>query len=264
MGIAYFKSKRELIDVCNICQQHKKLTYDHVPPQGGIELKAIEIYTIEQRMAGSNLNKGATSQNGLKYRFICQDCNNKLGTTYDIELNNFTKSLALYLKSSLTFLSTTRIKATPDKIIRAVIGHLLAAKSEIDESKLDKQLRGYVFNEKAKLPDNLYIYYWVYPYEQTVLLRDFALLYWREGVKKQGFFQLLKYFPIAFLVTDQSEFDGLQELTVFKNLKSDVDIPIRLNNIMEHDYPERVDDNTVMFMSKETSNGVYARPKKGR
>jgi len=68
----YFKNKRELIDICNICLETKRLSYDHIPPQGGIKLTPVEINTISNRMHGHG-KALFVSQNGLKFRFICQD-----------------------------------------------------------------------------------------------------------------------------------------------------------------------------------------------
>ena len=161
-------------------------------------------------------------------------------------------------------MSVVKIKTKPVKLIKAILGHLLSAKGEIDKSVLDSEIREYIFDDIAVLSDNVHIFYWIYPYQETVILRDFALLYWNGEGKQSGFFQILKYFPIAFIVTNRSSYEGLNELTIYRNFKLDdeVDLPVRLKQIKENDWPERVDENTVLFMSAETGNGVHARPKK--
>ncbi len=205
-----------------------------------------------------------TSQNGLKYRFICEDCNNKLGTRYDIELNKFTLSLSMFLKSTLQFPLVIKFKVKPVKLIKAVLGHILSCKENIDESVFDKKVRDYLFDDNAKLNNDIKIFYWIYPYNESRIVRDFLLLRWRNGEKVRAFCQVLKYFPIAFLVTNQSKFDDLNELTIFKNFPIDkeIEIPIKLHDKKENDYPERVDDNTVLFMTKETGNSVLTKPKR--
>jgi len=190
-------------------------------------------------------------------------CNGKLGTKYDVELNLFTRTLAMFLNSELLFPSVIKINTRPVKLIKAVLGHLLSSKSVIDESKFDKKIRKYLFDDTAKLDTDIHIYYWIYPYQETVIFRDFALLYWNSQGKQMGMFQILKYFPIAFIVTDKANYEGLNELTIYKHLELDteVELLIRLDEVKARDWPEKVDDNTVMFMSAETGNGVHARPK---
>ena len=50
--VHYVKVKRDKVDHCNICAKQTTLCWDHVPPQGGIEVTPVEQVTILQRLTG--------------------------------------------------------------------------------------------------------------------------------------------------------------------------------------------------------------------
>jgi len=75
----YVRVKREKKGVCNICLNPGDLKWDHVPPQGGVDVAPLDQYTIIERLAGcSNNPNRILSQNGVKYRTLCQNCNSNL------------------------------------------------------------------------------------------------------------------------------------------------------------------------------------------
>lgn len=80
----YAKSKREKVSICNLCRETKDMSWDHVPPKGGVTLSAVKMETVFSLMAGdSEQAKFRESQNGMKYRTICSDCNSYLGSEFD-------------------------------------------------------------------------------------------------------------------------------------------------------------------------------------
>ncbi len=65
----YVKVKRGPTGTCNICQQPCQLTWDHVPPQGGVDVTPLDQYTILERLAGrENQPRHLKTQNGVKFR----------------------------------------------------------------------------------------------------------------------------------------------------------------------------------------------------
>lgn len=261
----YVKTKRAKIDTCNICSQKKSLSWDHVPPKGGVELTTMEmenlfhVFTREE-----NIRKIRESQNGLKFRTICNDCNSFLGQHYDQVVNDFASSVGLYLKSNLTFPPLIHHKTKPLKLMKGILGHLLAAKSEYDEVTLDVQVREFILDENASVPDGIYIFYWIYPYNCTIILRDFVMPTQRGNFKNFGFFQTIKYFPVAYLVSNKPRYEGLMELTQYRNCEIDeeVEIPIQLNDIKHHYWPEMVDNGNILLAGQAGANAITAVPKK--
>src|SRR6056297_3557589 len=84
------KCKREKVSQCNICKKVKALSWDHVPPKGGISLTSVEQETVFQRLTiNGEKRKYTISQNGVKFRTICKECNEKIGSKYDPVLNDF-------------------------------------------------------------------------------------------------------------------------------------------------------------------------------
>ena len=103
MHIGYLKVKREKTSYCNICGNMDSLTWDHVPPQVGIEVTPLEQKTILQHLVSDGSNKKYhISQNGLKFRTLCKKCNNELlGKKYDPILNEFAIGVGRYIKTKL-------------------------------------------------------------------------------------------------------------------------------------------------------------------
>jgi len=212
----------------------------------------------------NNFPKPKISQNGVKYRFICSDCNSKLGGLYDSVLNDFAISIGRFFKSNLYFPATIKIKTKPKAIIKSILGHLVSAKKEIDNTLLDGKIREYIFNDSAELPDDINIFYWIYPYDCVVIMRDFIMPAKRNGdFRTSGIFQIIKYFPIAYLVTNLKEYEGLPELTKYRNcnINDEVEVPIFLKRIEDYNWPEKVEDSNIVLASLETGNGILAKPK---
>lgn len=262
----YFtKFKREKVSQCNICKKKKHLSWDHVPPKGGIYLSAVEQETVFSHMTVTKVNrKYSISQNGVKYRTICKECNEKIGRKFDPVLNGFARGVGNILKSDLILPSTIYYKTKPYLLIRAILAHLLAAKADIDKVTTDEQIRNFIFDENASIPEEINIFYWVHPYTNTVIIRDIAMPAVRGkfggGV---GFFSIFKYFPIAYLLTNLKRYEGLSELTFYRNSKPQdiIDIPINLKDIRGSEWPEIVDDENMVAGGQSIKSSVFATPK---
>jgi hypothetical protein len=263
----YKKTKREKVGRCNICLKTKKLTWDHVPPKGCSNYKRVEISSFFEKLAGRNNNDSLLiSQNGLKYRTICKDCNSLLGDKYDDELNKLVNTIIKYISSNLILPPMIKLKVIPLPIIKSVVGHILAAKKQLDEVKYDNTLRDFVLDENATIPDKVNLFYWIYPFENTIVMRDFMMPAERGGdFGNCVFFQLLKFFPIAFLITEIDRYQELPSLTKpfgKIDMKTEIEIPIYLNRKTDRFWPEEVDNNNIVFASKETGNSVFVETKK--
>ncbi len=260
----YTKYKREKFGICNICLKEANLSWDHVPPKGGIEVKSVEMESILSKLNKEGSQNIKISQNGVKYRTICKECNQKLGSKYDITLNKFSITVGKYLKSNLVLPKIIYHKTKPTILVKAILGHLLTAKSEIDEVKFDKIFRKIIFDDNEFIPNEINIFYWIYPYEQSVVIRDSMMPSKRGKFNNYSFFHSLKYFPIAYLVSDLATYESLPELTQHctKNLNDEIDIPIYLNRVEHPDWPEIVDEQNIFCGGKSMESSILARPKK--
>ncbi|MCA1995163.1 MAG: hypothetical protein LDL41_24405 [Coleofasciculus sp. S288] len=267
MDIRYInQGKRGKVGLCNICKQSASLSWDHVPPKGGIDLTPVDQLTILQCLtANSDEQKSRISQNGVKYRTLCKQCNARLGHSYDPLLNEFALGVGRVLKSIVKVPPVIHYRTQPAALIRAILGHLLAAKAFIDNVDVDQKIRDFLFDEQAHLPEDIKIFYWIYPYQEIVVVRDIVMPAIRGNFSKFGFFSgILKYFPIAYLVCNLEKYEGLDELTVYRNIKLEevAEIPIHLTSIKHPLWPEITNDGNFIVGGLNLEGSIYARPRK--
>ena len=259
----FAKSKRQKSSICNLCREVKDLSWDHVPPKGGVELTAVKMQTVFDLMTGSKEKPVLReSQNGMKYRTICSDCNSFLGIEFDPTINDFAISVSRYLDSALELPDIVHHTVKPQRLMKALIGHLIAAKIDIENTVFDGTGRDYVLDLSASLPEDINIFYWVYPYECSIAIRDFAMFTPRGTFTEPAVFQTLKYFPIAYLCCNKSEYAGLNNLSRYRDsgIDEEIDIPIELTRIENPYWPEAPSDsdNNVFFAGQSAGNAVHA------
>jgi hypothetical protein len=263
--IHYVKVKREKVDHCNICRNHATLSWDHVPPKGGIEVTPVEQMTILQLLTTKeNEGLSSISQNGVKFRTICSHCNNTLlGLRYDPVLNEFAISVGRFLKATLEMPPIIKYETRPNPLIRAIVGHMLAAKGYFERTVVDEELRDFFSDESADFPNHLKMFYWVYPYPYTVVIRDVVMPSVRGNLGTKGFFSILKYFPMAYLICDLDQYEGLDDLTFYydKSPSKLADIPITLKQVRHPQWPEIVDDTNFVVGGQSLKSAVFAKPK---
>jgi len=246
----YVEVQRGRTGQCNICLTKDDLKWDHVPPRGGVDVSPMDQYTILERLAGRSLNPNrALTQNGVKYRTLCERCNSRLlGGEYDRTLNEFALNVGRFLKTTLHLPPQVSVVTKPARLLRSLFGQLLAAKAQLEHSKPDEAMRQYVLDRGARLPSDLNVFYLVYPYPDVVIIRDVVMPAHRGRFDNMAIFSILKYFPVGYIVTNAQEYEGLQSLSFNcpQDLDQDVEIPIRLGSPQQRDWPEVVDDGNLM------------------
>lgn len=207
--------------------------------------------------------KSTYSQNGLKYRTICKSCNETIGHKYDVALNEFTLSVGKYLSTSLSLPPIIHHPTRPAALIRSVLAHILAAKVTNDGAYFDRDIAPTILDESTPIPQDVHMFYWLFPFEETVLIRDFAISYVALGSKEVFSCQLLKYFPVAYLITNASRFHDLDELTAYRNasITEKISIPIRLSPVRPSVWPERHDDGKIMLGGQAMLDSPFVSPK---
>ncbi len=257
--IEKFKKKDK---ICNICQQEKELSEDHVPPQACPPAKNIVISKLLYQMTEDRSFRPRISQNGVTYQTICKDCNNRLGNRYDWALGEFSKKIESFIESSLILPDSFELKCYPNAIMRSVLGHLLAVKTETDEVVIDKLIRPCILDSSLPVHDDIHILYWVYPYERTRLLRDFEMLVVRGTSKIAGFFNMIKFYPITFLIAYQLPcYEELLNLHQFNRLSpgEKTNIQINLRPVRNSTFPE--DGADLLAFGRSANDSVDAVPK---
>ena len=124
----YQKLSRELNSTCNICGNLSTLTWDHVPPKNSFNCFPIKYNPLLIVQAKDEIVKEATSQNGVKFRTICSQCNNELlGKEYDPAMKQYSEFLRKYLIEEIDVPEELTVKIKINRLCRAICGHLIAA-----------------------------------------------------------------------------------------------------------------------------------------
>lgn len=247
------------IGYCNICERYEKLTEDHVPPNGSAKIGAVEIRTLSEYFSREN-TLFHISQKGLLIRSICATCNNKrLGEFYDPYLNEISHSVKKLVKARsdrrLIWPNKIRLTITPQRVARAIVGHLLAGSLSEDElntpikAPMPDGLRTYFLDESAAFPEQLEIYYWLYLSNVQKILKTFAVAI--PGNRQPIISEILKFFPLAYwLVWDKPASIKINLPILTKKtitLDETDEIEIDFQNIPHTNWPENPDDNMIIL-----------------
>ncbi|MFB2893042.1 hypothetical protein ACE1CI_09030 [Aerosakkonemataceae cyanobacterium BLCC-F50] len=251
--------------ICNICQQEKELSIDHVPPQTCPPVKSRVTSKLLYQIIGDTSFRPRYSQNGVTFKTICNDCNNLLGSRYDWALGEFSRKIENFVESNLSLPDSFEVECQPNAVMRSVLGHLLAAKTETDEVVVDGLIRPCVIDSSQPIHDDIHIFYWVYPYEETVILRDFCMPAVRGKFQDFGFFNLIKFYPLAFLVTHQlASYEGLSSLHQFNQLLpgDKRNLQINLRPMKHSKFPEDFSKYNFLAVGRTAKeDSVYSVPR---
>lgn len=210
----YKKVKRKEQDFCNICGKQAKLTWDHVPPKC-----CNNQYSIKANSWVSGLPEEThyekNFQNGIRYRSLCEECNNKLlGANYDVVLAEFTNQITEIMRSSLELPPIVKVPVKINRLCRAICGHILAAKNFFDDiCIIDQKLRDYVLDMEALPPTGMSLLYWIYPYSTIMIMRDIGVFSFSENFSfPKGTVSIMNSFPAAYVISTDKERCGLFDL----------------------------------------------------
>lgn len=199
---------------------------------------------------GSALSSGRQAQGGVKYRTLCGVCNNsRLGHEYDPDLIRLCKDIDRFLSAldaGIVLPSNILARTHPQRVLRSVIGHTLAAAvGRRADGNWDRDLVSYFLNSDLSFPDCARVYYWVYPFQQQVLIRDacFVSLLLSDKGKSPTLFMCIKFYPLAFLITDNRDSNYRFDLPCLSDfgsvpLDKEVEVPFNLKNIPSKAWPE--------------------------
>ena len=250
---------------CAICEKHGPLTVDHVPPKGAIRVSAVEMTSLISRIsADPKKERSELSQNGVKFRSLCATCNNVfLGAGYDKDLIAFTTKVGEVLKSPIALPAVTSIRGKPHAILRSVIGHMLGAGVGLKPSgTMGEGMAAYFLDQSMPMPKELDCYYWPYPYNDQVIIHLAALVDSLGAGRPPTVFKLIKFFPLAFLLTwenyDPSRW-GLENLCEHRRLgfHDETDLWLRTHPLPHQLWPETPQNTSAVMFGQGT---LQAKP----
>lgn len=259
-NLHYVKIKRDKIGVCNICGKESKLSWDHVPPKGAIIYDDVIISSISNNFIEVEKPPRELSQNGMKFRTICSDCNSLVGSKYDSTFNDFIHRLCTLIEENLGKLMTIEIDVDIELLLKSIFAHMLSAKSEIEHTVPDTFMREYLLNNKDI--SNINIHYWFYPFAINQVIRDILISKISSG--NSAFLSILKLYPIAFLVTDSNMYSGLlPRLNDFYNNfeRSKSILQFDLTRVFDYRWPLISDNDTIFAGGQSINSSVIAIPR---
>ncbi len=239
--ISYYKKtkKKQKIDKCNICGHILPLTWDHVPPKFCFNDISVKYNSMMQMHSIDR--KSSISQNGIKFRTICDNCNNNLlGAEYDREYKKLVDCLySLYITpgeiGQYVIIQGLKI----NRIARAIVGHMLASREDYTSNKFESELRNFFLDKNALPPKNMKLLYYTYIYNTIMIIRDIV-------PNKIGnldydvpdcFMSCLNTFLMAFILADKCENTcGLYDM--FQLCTNDIDEEIDFKvDLLSYLYP---------------------------
>lgn len=259
-SLHYVKTKREKVGICNICGKEGKLSWDHVPPKGAIIYSNVEVLSVINNFIRIDNPNKEFYQNGMKFRTVCSSCNNLIGSKYDIVFNNFIFRLIDSIRENIGKAATFEICVDLELLIKSILGHMLAAKGEIENTLPDEKMREYLNGDK-KFPE-FNIHYWFYPFTINQVVRDIVVS--KFSLKKNAMISILKLYPIAFLVTNDDMFLGMvPRLNDYFNYKNDNGSIIKFNLDLFNDYmwPIISDNDTILAGGQSINSSLMAVPR---
>ena len=165
------------------------------------------------------------SQDGVKYRTLCKCCNTKkLGSRYDPTLVALSKVVSAYVQSALHLPNSMQIETKPNRLVRSIVGHLLAlGVGEHRNGKAIERLTDYFLDETIAFPEEVKLYYWLYPYNDQVTIKNSAGI--SLDMNSFAVIMLLKFFPISFLlVIDEPPTWHIPVRRLNSMLSTDIDV----------------------------------------
>ncbi|MDP2324280.1 MAG: hypothetical protein Q8N51_09660 [Gammaproteobacteria bacterium] len=261
------KLKRGRESNCNICGNYAQMSWDHVPPKGGITPEPLEIKSIINSLTGTP-EKGNVrdTQNGLKFRTICDDCNNLIGREYDPEINKVAFTVRRFLNSKLILPQKVTLIVKPQRLMRSIVGHLIAASVSGSDANLGKEFKRFVLCRDSELPSSADIFFWIHPYALTVVSREIVQVSIRAP-QEMHIMHLLKYFPVAYVCSDTEFSKTIPSLGQFRKLNFDAEVELEFDTktIKYERWPETPSDQdgTAILLGANGAQGIAAT-RKGR
>jgi hypothetical protein len=219
------------------------------------------------RALGAEMPKkgNALSQNGVKFRSLCQRCNNeRLGRDTDPDLIRICNQVHGLLSTKLILPSRLLVPVRPQRLIRAVVGHLLAyGINRVPKGPFEVAMAQYFLDTSMPTPPGMECFYWVYPYTDQVLARDALLTDSRTPDGDNVLFKLVKFYPLAFFCTwNRPATYGFQfdNLCRFGHLGFDeeAEIPVQLGPLPPRRWPETPTERSLAVIHGAES--MYAKP----
>jgi hypothetical protein len=259
----YERFKGDTEGYCRLCGAFAKLTDDHVPPRSCGNDRSLRLQDFPKS------DKYQDAKGGLMFRTICERCNTiKLGQELDPLLADFVAEISYKYytwKVRRYRLATAHIACRPNRILKALVGHLLAGFHQMDQLAVPISrdagsyllaLRDFWNGSTARLPDTIRIHYWLHPFHSIVFAPQCAFIPdLTGGISVIG--SVIKFFPVAFWIADFSGTEirfNLPEFIHSSEVEETRNIKIDFTAQKPQGFPFQVEPDSAFLMFK---NSLY-------
>jgi len=150
----------------------------------------------------------------------------------------------LRYRQGLTLPKTFSVTLKPNKALRAVVGHLLAAEprprhAPLIQAPMPQAMRDYFLDESQQLPPELEVFCWLYPSEMQVVIRSAGV--GRYGVKHFIVSDFMKAFPLGYwLAWDRPESVAVSlcQIPSTRSIDDELSIELDFRRVPPIDWPE--------------------------
>lgn len=254
--------QRHLGNRCSICLKRLELTDEHIFPRGltipGTKQIRELLPNIDPNRKGGRGTR--LSQNGLKLKTTCANCNNNLlGQVYDPALKELYDQASLFIRNrNLLFGRNIKLeKIKLNKVVRAVIGHMLASDTAPNSrAPKTREMRRLFFNHNHVVSSGYSVLMWLYPAKEQAVIRDIFVA--KEfGANSENILWVSAYktFPLAFAITHQPKkepppYKEIVDLTPHLTSKIDdqFNISLPIKNFPPFIWPEAPPEDGAILM----------------
>lgn len=153
-------SKKEQFGICHICGQHKKLTYEHIPPEAGFNAIRQRLYTVDTLLKTPRPgNRPPWDTSGLQYKqfqqgtgfyTLCGDCNSftgaKYGASYSVVIQGIGNEIMKIPKDKRQYGLDIQIRNVN---LLAFFKQVLSMFCSINEPQFGTEFRDFLLDENS-------------------------------------------------------------------------------------------------------------------
>ena len=164
----------------------------------------------------------------------------------------------------MTLSANARFDTVPARLLRGLLAHLLSAKLVPTAGVVDQHIREYLADHTRSFNPNWHLYYWLYPHAPISVFRDFGMMVPTSSGRETAFCSVVKFPPLAMLLTDAKYFLGLPDLCAFSHVGIDDPGRVHLSfaNVRPQDWPEGTDHSGFVVTGDSGTQSLHGTPRK--
>lgn len=214
---------------CALCGQYGQLSEAHILPQSiGNSGRFSASGFLDTLAVDPQYSAARRFPHGISFKTICVSCNSALGAKEDEELKRLYIAVRRSLSLSAVMLPHPhQYTVRPNILFRAVLAHLASSNNRGPPTRFDNLVKNIFLNKTSLQDSGLNLFYWRFDGGSLTVARDVSVKLFREP--RPHIFQLIKFRPLAFLITDSTSFQGLARLPIAQHDSVELSIPLDLS-----------------------------------